>query len=73
MSNIESKIAKLHLESGDVLVVKLNRQLDKDQLRAVRDGAKRFVPNNEVMVLVGAEVVVRRGGEFAADEALEWD
>ena len=46
-------IGRIRLEPGDILVAKSNLLLTKEQAMAVRDQVKRFVPNNEVMVLVG--------------------
>jgi len=72
IDEIESKIARLRLEPGDVLIVKTSWKLQGDQMKALRDRAKQFVPNNEVLLITeNLDVNVRRRGRDD-DESLEW-
>lgn len=67
------RVARLRLQPGDVLVVKADVKLDKDQIRALHDGAKHYAPNNKVLVLSNVDLNVRRSGEHSPDETLEWE
>ena len=45
------EIAKLELREGDKLVVKTELFLTKDQVKYIEESFKRYVPDNEVVVV----------------------
>jgi len=62
-------VGRLRLEPGDIVVLKTDLMLDRDQHRAIRDRAQDIIRNNEVMILThGFDIGVMGAQKVEAGE-----
>jgi hypothetical protein len=53
------EIAKLELQDGDIIVLRTDQSLDRDQVQAVRDRAKeQFAPHRVIVLTCGLSLAI---------------